>query len=49
MSTQLKDEYNTVSWKQVKGLPNRIAQDYTGIDYEVVFHIVQHDLPDLKF
>ena len=48
VSTQLKDEYRTVSWKQVKGLRNRIAHDYTGIDYEVVFHILQHDLPDLK-
>ena len=48
VSNQLKSEYSTVSWKQVKGLRNRIAHDYTGIDYEVVFDIVQHDLPILK-
>ena len=48
VSNQLKNEYGEISWKQVKGLRNRIAHDYIGIDYEMVFDIVQRDLPILK-
>ncbi len=48
ISDELKTKYATVAWRQIKGLRNRIAHDYTGIDYEMVFDIIQNDLPKLK-
>lgn len=32
----------------MRGLRNRIAHDYTGIDYEMVFDVIHSNLPILK-
>lgn len=32
----------------MRGLRNRVAHDYTGIDYEMVFQIIKSDLNLLK-
>ncbi|AYQ33022.1 DUF86 domain-containing protein [Runella sp. SP2] len=43
-----RSTYPAFPWKQVRGLRNRIAHDYTGIDYEMVFEIVNQQIPRLK-
>jgi uncharacterized protein with HEPN domain len=48
ISERLKSEYPKISWKQIRGLRNRISHDYTGIDYEMVFEIITQNLPKLK-
>ena len=45
---QLKEEMGLINWEEIAGMRNRIAYDYRGIDKEVVFDIVQKDLPILK-
>lgn len=48
ISIQLKDEYGTVDWKKIKNFRNRIAHDYIGIDFDMVFEIIKLDLLDLE-
>lgn len=48
ISDETKTKYSSIPWRQVRGLRNRIAHDYTGIDYEMVFDVVSNDLPTLK-
>lgn len=48
ISEETRSAYSTFPWKKIRGLRNRIAHDYTGIDYEMVFRIVRNDLPPLK-
>ncbi|MDX1942495.1 MAG: HepT-like ribonuclease domain-containing protein [Saprospiraceae bacterium] len=48
MSTELKDKYPEIVWKEIIGVRNRIAHDYAGVDYFVVFNIIKKELPILQ-
>ena len=45
---QLKNEFDTIAWTHIAQFRNRLAHDYRGIDREVVYHIIQGYLPDIK-
>jgi uncharacterized protein with HEPN domain len=45
---KLKDEISFIEWTEIGGLRNRIAHDYRGLDYEMVFLIIQNELGILK-
>ena len=51
-SRQLPEEFRRVhtqiSWTQIAGLRNRVVHDYFGLDLEIIWEIIQHDLPDLE-
>lgn len=49
ISSELKNKNGSIEWKKIKAMRNRIAHDYTGIDFEKVFEIVKNELPNLKF
>ena len=36
-----------IEWKRIRGLRNRIVHDYFGIDYEIVWNIVETYLDEL--
>lgn len=36
-----------VEWDRMRGLINRIVHDYFGIDYEIVWEIIENDLDQL--
>ena len=38
-----------IEWKKLRGFRNRIAHDYFGIDYEIVWSILTQDLEELVF
>lgn len=48
LSENLRNNYPNIPFQQIRGLRNRVAHDYTGIDYEMVFDIIKTDLPPLK-
>ncbi len=35
-------------WRQVAGLRNRIVHDYLGLDLEIIWQVIRHDLANLK-
>ena len=37
-----------IEWRRIVGLRNRIVHDYFGIDLEIVWAILEHELPDFK-
>ena len=43
----LKETQSFISWDEIGGLRNRIAHDYRGIDKDIVFQIVAHELDTL--
>jgi uncharacterized protein with HEPN domain len=51
-SRQLPDDFKIahadIPWAKMSGLRNRIVHDYMGIDLEMVWHIVQHEIGGLK-
>jgi len=36
-----------LEWKRIRGFRNRIVHDYFGIDYEIVWAIIENDLNNL--
>lgn len=42
-----KDINNQIDWKRLRGFRNRIVHDYFGIDYEIVWTIIENDLEEL--
>lgn len=48
ISASLKGKYPHLPFDQIRGLRNRIAHDYTGIDYEMVFDIIISEIALLK-
>jgi uncharacterized protein with HEPN domain len=40
--------YPNVSWRQIAGLRNRIVHDYFGLDLEIIWQVIRHDLPPLQ-
>lgn len=38
-----------IEWKKLKGFRNRIVHEYFGIDFEIVWTIIEEDLDDLIF
>ena len=43
-----KSKYPTILWREIMGMRNKIAHEYFGIDYEVIWEIVKKDLPELE-
>lgn len=48
LSDELRNRNASFPFNEIRGLRNRIAHDYTGIDYEMVFDIVKNDIPTIK-
>ena len=48
IDNDLKDEFSFIEWDQIAGMRNRIADDYRGIDPEIVFRILQNESEILK-
>jgi uncharacterized protein with HEPN domain len=40
--------YPGVPWRQIAGLRNRIVHDYFGLDLEIIWQVIRHDLPQLR-
>ncbi len=45
---EIRDTFQVINWHRIKGFRNRIVHDYMGIDYEIVWEIIEKDLDDLK-
>lgn len=37
-----------IPWSQIGGMRNRIVHEYFGLDLEIIWQVIQHDLPGLE-
>src|SRR6185437_13151443 len=44
---EVKDKYPNIDWHRIRGFRNRIVHDYMGIDYKIVWLIIESFLPKL--
>jgi uncharacterized protein with HEPN domain len=48
LSDELRDQYPSIPWRDMSGTRDRLIHHYFGINQEIVWQIVQQDLPELK-
>ena len=52
-SKKLDDEFKSVNhhieWKKIAGTRDKLIHDYFGIDYDIVWDIIQTKIPDLDY
>jgi uncharacterized protein with HEPN domain len=44
----LKSKYPIIPWKNIIGLRNIIVHDYSDVNLETIWDVVENNLPDLK-
>jgi uncharacterized protein with HEPN domain len=47
-SDEFKSNYSSLPYREMTGLRDRLAHDYFGINYDIVWDIIQVDLPALR-
>ncbi len=46
--SEIRKMNQDINWRKIIGLRNRIVHDYFGIDYKIVWKIIEKDIPLLK-
>jgi uncharacterized protein with HEPN domain len=43
----VKNNWSTVSWKNMAGMRDRLIHDYMGINYSIVWDVIKNKIPEL--
>ena len=43
-----KVKHPEIEWDRIRGFRNRIVHDYFGIDYQIVWIIIENNIPELR-
>ncbi len=44
----MRDNYNTIPWKEVAGMRDKMIHHYFGINLKILWNTIQNDFPELK-
>ena len=48
ISADLKYNWNSISWKNMAGMRDRLIHDYMGVNYSIVWDVVKNKIPELS-
>lgn len=48
LPVEIKNKYRDVEWKKVAGLRDILVHEYFGVDIEVLWNIIQEEIPRLR-
>ena len=49
LDDEFKNQYPHIEWKKMAGTRDKLIHDYFGVDYDIVWDIIENKLPDLQF
>jgi uncharacterized protein with HEPN domain len=48
ISDDLREQYHEIPWHKIIGMRNILVHDYFAIDIDVVWSVIENDLPELE-
>lgn len=48
LSMDIKNKHKGIEWKNIAGMRDKIIHFYFGVDYSILWQIIQDKLPDLQ-
>ncbi len=48
ISDDYKKSHNEIEWREIKDLRNLIAHNYDAVNYDMIWEIIQEDIPNLE-
>ncbi len=48
ISSELKNNYPNIPWREMSGMRDKLIHDYLGVDIEIVWETIQTDIPRLQ-
>ena len=48
ISSDTKQIYYEIPWKEIAGMRDKLIHDYLGVDFEVVWRTITEDIPTLE-
>lgn len=43
-----KEKWNTIQWKNMAGMRDRLIHDYLGVNYSIVWDVFKNKIPELS-
>jgi uncharacterized protein with HEPN domain len=47
LSDELRDAHPNIPWRSMSGLRDRLIHDYFGVNFDIVWEIASHELPQV--
>ncbi|MFN3757210.1 MAG: DUF86 domain-containing protein [Flavobacterium sp.] len=44
----IKTRWNTIQWKNMAGMRDRLIHDYMGVNYAIVWDVIKNKIPDIS-
>ena len=44
----VKVKWNTIQWKNMAGMRDRLIHDYMGVNYTIVWDVIKNKIPDMN-
>lgn len=48
LSTDFKTRHEQIQWKKLAGLRDKVIHHYFGVNWDIVWDVVRHKLPELR-
>jgi uncharacterized protein with HEPN domain len=48
LPVELREKYRDIDWKAMAATRDKLIHHYFGVDYEIVWDVVAHEIPKLK-
>ncbi|MBA0882897.1 HepT-like ribonuclease domain-containing protein [Flavobacterium undicola] len=47
ISADFKEKWNSIQWKNMAGMRDRLIHDYMGVNYTIVWDVMKNKIPDM--